>query len=105
MSRHHRRQKHSTHAPGLRKLIAMRLPAKCLDCPHPVLPEHQWQVGHIVAAMDDGQLRPSNVGPSHAWCPACRKRCNQSAGGKRGAAIVNAARAGRSRAARGLRPW
>lgn len=102
MSRHHRAQKHTTHLPKRRREIEARLPLPCLNCPHPVMPEHSWQVGHIVDAMDGGtSANPNNVGPSHAFCPWCRKRCNQVAGGRRGAAVTN----GRRRASLGRRVW
>jgi len=101
MSRHHRAQKWSTHAPKLRALIKPRLPLPCLNCPHLVLPDQQWQVGHRRDAALGGKAKPSNVGPSHTYCPTCKKRCNQVAGGRLGARIVN----GRRQASKDIRPW
>lgn len=101
MSRHHRAQKWTTHAPKLRKLIEPRLPLPCLNCPHIVTRDQRWQVGHRLDAARGGKPTIANAGPSHAWCAACGKRCNQVAGGKLGAAIVNARRA----KAQDIRPW
>ncbi|SMQ73495.1 hypothetical protein [Agreia sp. VKM Ac-1783] len=101
MSRHHRAQKWSTHSPKLRKIIQPQLPQKCIDCPHPVMPTDKWQVGHRNAAGTGGPPTLANVGPSHAWCPYCRKRCNQVAGGKLGARISNRNRNAR----RDIREW
>lgn len=105
MSRHHAASRHSSRAPKLRAKVARLLPARCLDCPHAVLPEHRWQLGHIIPAADGGQTVMGNVGPSHSWCPACKRACNQSAGGKLGAAVTNARRGVVARAERDLRPW
>jgi hypothetical protein len=41
-----------------------------------------WTAGHITDRVDGGSNEPSNLAPE------C-KRCNYSAGGKRGAAITN----------------
>lgn len=101
MSAHHRAQKWSTHSPKLRKLIEPRLPLRCLNCPHAVLREQRWQVGHIIDAALGGRPKASNAGPTHEYCPACKKRCNQVAGGKLGAAITNSKRTKRQ----DIRPW
>ena len=101
MSRHHIAQKWTTHAPKLRKKLEPRLPLPCLNCPHPVMKTDKWQVGHRRDAALGGKPTVANTGPTHAWCPACRKRCNQVAGGKLGAAITN----GRRSSAKGIRPW
>lgn len=101
MSRHHRRQKWTTHAPKLRALIKPRLPLPCLNCPHPVLPDQQWQVGHRIDAARGGRPTIRNTGPSHTWCPTCQHRCNQVAGGRLGATITNS----RRQAAKDIRPW
>jgi hypothetical protein len=85
----------------LRELVAARLPLPCVNCPHVVLPEHSWQVGHIIDAAVGGQPTPTNVGASHAFCPWCKRKCNQSAGGRLGAAITNSRKAH----AKGRRAW
>lgn len=101
MSKHHRAQKWTTHAPKLRAKITPRLPLPCLNCPHPVMPTDKWQVGHRRDAALGGKPTIANTGPTHAWCPTCKKRCNQVAGGRLGAAIVN----GRRQAAKDIRAW
>lgn len=106
MSQHHRKSKHSTHAPKRRREISARLPLQCVNCPHMVTRDHQWQVGHIRDAMFGGSIQdPSNVGPSHTWCPECRKRCNQVAGGRLGAAVTNSRRVVRKAIENGRRSW
>lgn len=105
VSRHHQAQRWSTHSPKLRKVIAPLLPLRCLDCPHPVSPDDKWQVGHRQGAADGGPPTLANTGPSHSWCPYCKRACNQSAGGKRGAKVTNAQRRRRSNSSKGLREW
>ncbi|GAA2841757.1 hypothetical protein [Leucobacter komagatae] len=105
MSRHHRAQKWSTYSPKLRKLIEPQLPLRCVNCPHAVMPGDKFQVGHITDAMDGGTPTLSNVGPSHDYCERCARRCNQSAGGKRGARVTNAQRRTRSNSSKGIRAW
>lgn len=92
MSRHHRAQKWTTHAPKLRALIAPQLPLPCVECGRPVLKEHKWQVGHRTDAMDGGRPTLQNVGPVHSRSELWPVNCNQRAGGKRGAAVTNARR-------------
>lgn len=94
MSQHHRRTKHTSKAPGIRKQLEARLPLPCVDCGRPVLPDESWQVGHIIPASKGGKTTISNCGPSHTIC-------NRKAGGKLGAAVTNE----RRRATKGLRPW
>jgi hypothetical protein len=101
MSRHHRAQRWTTHAPKLRALITPRLPLPCINCPHPVTADQTWQVGHRRDAALGGKATIANCGPSHAWCPDCKKRCNQVSGGRLGARIVNA----RRQASKDIRPW
>lgn len=101
MSGHHRAQKWTTHSPKLRKVIAPLLPLRCLNCPHLVTPDQRWQVGHRQAASLGGRPTIANAGPSHTYCPACRKRCNQVDGGRLGAAKTNA----RRRTEQDIRPW
>jgi len=101
MSRHHREQRWTTHAPKLRKVIAPQLPLPCIDCGHAVTPDMTWQVGHRHAASAGGRPTVENTGPSHTYCPTCKRKCNQSAGGRLGAAVTNA----RRRESNGLRPW
>lgn len=67
---------------------ASRLPLPCRRCPYPVLPTQRWQVGHIVDRSLGGTDDVSNQWPEHA-------RCNESAGGKLGAAKTNARRPSR----------
>lgn len=108
MSRHHRAQKWTTHAPKLRATITPQLPLPCIDCGHPVTPDQKWQVGHRLAAGLGGRPTRANTGPSHTYCPACNRKCNQSAGGKLGAAVVNAKRKSeseRTQAEAGRRSW
>lgn len=93
MSKHHRAGKHTSKAPAVRKAIKALLPQRCLDCPHVVTPEQRWQIAHRVPAMLGGETTIENCGPSHVFCPWCRKRCNQSSGGRMGAAVTNARRA------------
>lgn len=94
MSQHHRKSKHTTHAPKIRKAIAARLPLPCVDCQRPVLPEQKWEVGHIIPASQGGRTTLQNCGPSHYGC-------NRKSGGKLGAAVTN----GRRLAAKDIRPW
>jgi hypothetical protein len=101
MSKHHRAQRWTTHSPKLREKIAPRLPLPCINCPCPVMPTDKWQVGHRLDAALGGKPTIGNTGPSHAWCQTCKKRCNQVAGGRLGAAITN----GRRQASRDIRPW
>jgi hypothetical protein len=101
VSKHHRAQKWSTRSPKLRKLIQPRLPLPCLNCPHLVMPDQEWQVGHRRDAALGGRPTRDNAGPSHAWCPSCKRRCNQVAGGRLGARIMNS----RRQAAKDIRPW
>lgn len=101
MSRHHRAQKWTTHSPKLRAKLKPQLPLPCVNCPHAVMPDDEWQVGHRQDAAFGGRPTLANVGPSHSYCRACRKRCNQVAGGKIGAALTN----GRRKASRGIRAW
>ncbi len=101
MSRHHRAQRWTTHSPKLRAKIKPLLPLPCLNCPHPVMPDDKWQVGHRVDAACGGRPVIENAGPSHAWCTACGRACNQRAGGKLGASITNSKRQAR----KDIRPW
>lgn len=68
---------------------AARLPLPCFQCGKPVLPGQSWHVDHMTPREFGGSLGIENTWPSHA-------RCNTSAGGKRRAAITNAAK-GRAR--------
>lgn len=94
MSKHHRAQKWTTHAPKLREKLARMLPAPCVECGRPVLPEHAWQVGHRTAAALGGRPTLANVGPVHT-------SCNRKAGGQLGARITNT----RRQARKDIRPW
>ncbi|GLK17734.1 hypothetical protein BJ984_003461 [Herbiconiux flava] len=92
MSQHHRKQKWSTHSPKLRKLHKATLPQTCTNCPHPVTADMEWQVGHRQDAAMGGQPTYENTGPAHSMCPWCKRRCNQVAGGRLGAAMTNRAK-------------
>ena len=95
MSQHHRRTKHTTAAPAIRKSIEARLPLPCIEgCGNLVQKGQAWHVAHIVPASQGGRTTPSNCGPAHA-------RCNLKSGGKLGAATVNA----RRKAETGRRAW
>lgn len=54
----------------------------CGKCGRPVTVEMRWHVGHIVAHRDGGPTSLDNTAPEHG-------RCNESEGGKAGAAITN----------------
>jgi hypothetical protein len=106
VSQHHRKQKWTTHSPKLRKLITPLLPLRCVNCPHPVTEDMTWQVGHRLDAALGGTPTMENAGPSHTMCPWCKKRCNQVAGGKLGAAMTNRAKqAEQPDSYRGRRRW
>lgn len=65
------------------------LPAPCQRCGGIITPEDDestWHAGHIIDRMDGSGDRPEDTLPEH-------QHCNTSAGGRRGAALVNAARA------------
>ena len=94
MSRHHVAQHWSSVAPKFRAKIAGQLPAPCVECGRPVLPTDVWQVGHRRAAALGGRPTLANVGPVH-------KACNQRAGGRLGARVVN----GRRQRSKDIRPW
>jgi 5-methylcytosine-specific restriction endonuclease McrA len=83
MSRHHRAGKHTTKSPAIRAKLQAMLPLPCVECSRPVMPEDSWHVAHIVPASQGGQTTVSNTGPAHAGC-------NLKAGGRLGAATVNA---------------
>ena len=62
---------------------AAKLPVPCCRCHRPVTPDQAWHVDHWPIPREFGGR---DTWPAHAWC-------NMSAGGKRGAEIVNARRA------------
>ena len=97
MSQHHRRTKHTTRAPHIRRVLAAQLPLPCVDCGGPVMPEQQWQVGHRVPASQGGQTTLANCGPSHTGC-------NRKAGGKLGAKVTNASKRARTQSP-DIRSW
>lgn len=101
MSRHHRAQKWTTHAPKLRAAVEAQLPMPCVNCGQMVLREHKWQVGHIRDAALGGKPTIANVGASHVKSDLWPRNCNQIAGGKLGAAITNT----RRRHSQGIREW
>lgn len=69
-----------------RALWAARLPLPCRRCGRPVHPGQRWQVGHVIDRARGGSDHLENQWPEHAYC-------NESAGGKLGAARSNARRA------------
>lgn len=77
-----------------RKRFAPMLPLPCPRCRKPVLPEQAWDVDHIIAISEGGTKTADNLTPAH-------RRCNNSHGGKLGAAKTNAKRA----TDRGLIQW
>lgn len=96
MSRHHRAQKWSTHAPRLRAAIEPQLPLPCVNgCGRPVVRGQDWQVGHRQGAARGGLPTLANCGPAHT-------RCNLRDGGREGARIVNQRRRTNDE---GIRPW
>lgn len=95
MSRHHRAQKWTTHAPKLRAVLAPQLPLPCVECGGPVFADQPWQVGHRKGASQGGQ-------PTLANCGAVHTRCNQRTGGREGARVVNSRR---QASTDGIRQW
>lgn len=95
MSRHHRAQRWTTHAPALRAALAKQLPLPCVHCGQPVLREHDWHAAHRLGAAHGGAPTLANVGVAHA-------KCNLRDGGREGARIVNARRRSTDE---GIRPW
>lgn len=61
---------------------AVRAGVPCCRCGRPILPGQAWQADHWPVAREHGG---THLAPAHA-------RCNMAAGGRRGAAIVNARR-------------
>ena len=82
MSQHHRRTKHTTHAPKIRAELKRQLPLPCIECGNPVTDADVWHVAHRVAAAQGGTTTRANTGVAHA-------RCNLKSGGRLGAATVN----------------
>ncbi|WP_374199119.1 HNH endonuclease signature motif containing protein [Actinotalea ferrariae] len=58
----------------------------CARCGRPITLAMKWDVGHILDRALGGSDDLTNTRPEHS-------RCNQAAGGQRGAAITNARRA------------
>lgn len=96
MSRHHRAQQWSTHAPKLAAKIAPQLPLPCVECGRSVVGRYgvDWQVGHRQGASRGGAPTLRNCGPVHI-------ACNLRAGGREGARVTNARRA----RGNGIREW
>lgn len=99
MSRHHRAQQWTTHAPKLRAALEAQLPLPCMDGCGAVItretPRDAWQVGHRQDAARGGRPTVTNTG-------AILRTCNNRAGGKLGAAVTNSRRAQRDQ---GIREW
>lgn len=112
MSAHHRTPEWQKTTRDNRSRIAATLPQACIDCGRPITKSDKWQVGHRLSAMQGkaqglttAQINhPSNLGPTHAKAPG-QKACNQIAGGKLGAAKVNAQRAAKSDQAKRMPSW
>lgn len=99
MSQHHRRTKHTTHAPELRAKLERMLPLPCQEgCGKPVLPGQSWHVAHIVPAAQGGRTTAANTGVAHA-------ACNLRSGGRLGAEITNRRRKATKQADNGRRQW
>jgi hypothetical protein len=96
MSQHHQKAWTSADARRWRPRIAATLPAPCVNCGGVVTEDMSWQVGHVrdlaAFAADDyeGSKTSENLGPSHSYGSGPGGRsCNQSAGGRAGAAKTN----------------
>lgn len=86
MSGHHRTKEWFKVARQVRPLLAAMVrngEAACTKCGRPIVEGMVWQIDHIIAIVDGGTDNWDNLGPAH-------KRCNQSDGGRKGAAITNA---------------
>jgi hypothetical protein len=81
-------------AKRLKPSIAAQLPLACIHCGRAVMPEQQWDLGHVIALVDGGSYDANGVGPSHVTC-------NRADGGRRGAAIAGR----RRKKSSGLREW
>lgn len=68
-----------------RAIVRRMLPAGCVRCGGLVTDEMEWHADHIQERDAGGGDSPSNLGPAHA-------RCNESHGGRIGAAITNGVR-------------
>lgn len=66
-----------------RAVVALMLPAPCFRCGRIVTAEMDWHADHVQEATFGGTDEASNFAPSH-------KKCNESAGGRIGAAMTNA---------------
>lgn len=86
MSRHHR--PHATQLRAARAHFAPLLPLPCARCRRLVWDSDAWDVGHRIPAEAGGDASIANTWPEH-------RRCNRSAGGRRGAQLTNARRAAR----------
>ena len=77
------------------------LPHPCQRCGGIITAEDDestWHAGHIIDRMDGGGDSPEDTTPEHA-------ACNTRAGGKRGAALVNARRAAEDAARERTTRW
>ena len=69
---------------------ADRLPQPCSRCGKPVTREQRWQVDHWPIGRAEAKLRGMSLRDLPTW-PA-HGHCNESSGGKEGAARTNAQR-------------
>lgn len=83
MSQHHRAKGWPRVAKKARERVAATLPAPCVECGKPVHAGQRWHVGHRRALAQGGAI--GDYGPAHG-------SCNESNGGKLGAAVTNAKR-------------
>lgn len=65
-----------------RAIVAPTLPRPCTRCGETVTADMKWHADHILEDVFGGTSTPDNLGPAH-------KHCNESAGGKIGAAMTN----------------
>lgn len=59
---------------------AAQLPVPCSICKKPVMPEHQWDLDHIVPVVNGGDASDANIWPSHS---SCNRASGQALGAER----------------------
>lgn len=100
MSRHHDSWRNGE-GQRQRKRIAASLPQPCCRCGKPVTQDMEWEADHLIplARIPEGStIPPGMIRPAH-------KSCNRRAGGKQGAAIVNARNRARKNETKDIRQW
>lgn len=96
MTAHHRTPEWQAARRAQRPRIEASLPQPCIECGKPIRKGDRWQVGHRVSVAiakrkgwTTAQINsPRNLGAVHAKAPG-QPACNQIAGGKLGAQIMN----------------